>query len=255
MIQQNSEQSIKNALSRMTPIDLAGLDRVALMNRVDTKYVLNDAELPGVLDRISPDYGVLEVEGLRCSPYATLYFDTPNDDCYRDHHNGKGQRFKYRMRSYLASDTSFFEVKRRTNKGRTVKSRVVVPAIRSALDDRVREFADSTTGEPICLESAVWTQFSRITLAGWDVKERVTIDVDLSFEQEGRSVALPGVAIVEVKQERNSRESPIRQALRAIRVSPMRISKYCIGRAMLDPTLKSNRFKRKLLALRNITCM
>ena len=84
MTESNSLQNIKNALRQLSPISLADLDRVALMNRVDTKYVISDAMLPDVLAAISSDYGVLEIDGVRCAPYATLYFDSPDADCYRD---------------------------------------------------------------------------------------------------------------------------------------------------------------------------
>ncbi|MCA9234119.1 MAG: polyphosphate polymerase domain-containing protein [Planctomycetales bacterium] len=252
MTESNSLQNIKNALRQLSPITLAELDRVALMNRVDTKYVISESLLPDVLTAISSDYRVLEIDGVRCAPYATLYFDSPDADCYRDHHNGKERRCKFRMRSYLSSHISFFEVKQRTNKGRTIKSRVPIDEIKSALDDELLEFADTTTGEPMPLESAIWTQFSRITLASEAATERVTIDVNLEFEKGDRSIELPGVAIVEVKQERDSRQSPIRRALREMHVAPLRMSKYCIGSALIDPTLKQNRFKAKLLALRNL---
>ncbi len=49
--------------------------------------------------------------------YTTLYFDTPARDCYRDHHNGRMHRRKYRMRDYSSNGTTFFEVKTKTNKG------------------------------------------------------------------------------------------------------------------------------------------
>lgn len=242
---------IDRAVLTLRPINLAEMDSVSLMNRVDTKYAMRDALLAELLTSLSDSYRVLEVVGVRKSPYSSLYFDTPTRACYYEHHNGHACRRKFRMRSYMASNLTFFEIKQRTNKGRTVKKRVTIPGISTLLAPVATALVEKVAGSAVTLSPQIYTEFSRITLVGIDFTERVTIDVDLDFHRDQQHAALPGIAIVEVKQARASRNSVIRQRLRVLQVRPMRVSKYCIGSALLDPMLKRNRFKSKLMALQS----
>ena len=71
-----------------------------------------------------PYYKVLTISGLRQGRYETRYFDTADYEMYTKHHNGKLNRYKVRFRTYVDSEMNFFEVKFKTNTGRTRKSRV-----------------------------------------------------------------------------------------------------------------------------------
>lgn len=241
---------IERQLAAYAAIGLAEMDGVRLMDRVDTKYVFGADELEAVLPGVADDYRVLEIDGQRQSPYSTLYYDTPELDCYHQHHNGKANRRKYRMRTYVASGDTYFEIKTKTNKGRTVKQRVPVPSDGEAAAAEPGDLTQSLLGTPVCLTPRIRTTFRRITLVGRDAAERVTIDSDLAFTVGGRRKSLPGVVIAEVKQERSSRDSAIRLRLRSLGIRPLRMSKYCLGSALLDPSLKQNSFKAKLLALK-----
>lgn len=240
---------IDQQLAQLASISLEEMDTVRLMDRVDTKYLTDAQRLPVLLSELSDNYRVLEVGGVRRAPYTTLYFDTAGRDCYLAHHNGRGNRFKFRQRHYATSGITFFEVKQKTNRGRTVKKRVPIEAITQQLCDEAESLVLALDQRAPKLLPQMWTHFSRITLVGLAGIERVTLDLDLQFEAGEQRRQIPGAMIVEVKQERASRHSPIRQWLRKSRVSPMRVSKYCVGSAMLDPTLKRNRFKHKLRAL------
>jgi len=101
------------------------MDRVALMDRIDSKYIFNIHELPGFLEKLRPYYAVLDINEQEIFSYESLYFDTPNFDLYRFHHRGKLNRFKFRIRKYVESNLLFFEVKFKNNKGRTYKSRII----------------------------------------------------------------------------------------------------------------------------------
>lgn len=245
----NPRDDIDRALALYRPIGLAELDDASLMDRVDTKFALPERLLVEFLEALAEDYRVLEVDGDRRSPYSTLYFDTPSRDCYMEHQNGRATRHKFRMRSYGSSRNAFFEVKQRTNKGRTIKRRVEIPAIRPSLGPESLALAESVAGKAVKLRPQIRTAYRRVTLVSLDATERVTIDTDIEFRDGPRRVDLPGVAIAEVKQTRLSRRSPVLLWLRAAGVRPQRLSKYCVGSAMLDPSLKHNRFKTDLLAL------
>jgi len=225
---------------------------VGLMNRVDTKYAFSELELQTLLRNLGSHYRVLTIENLRFSQYATLYFDSPGYDCYLQHHNGKLNRRKYRMREYLSTGLCFLEIKNKNNKKRTIKQRISIPAIEEKFSEESAEFMRSQVGSDLILLPKLWTHFSRITLVAANCMERVTVDYALEFRSGDRHHALPGLVIAEVKQERDRRDSVIREQLRNQRVNPLRMSKYCLGTLLLNPQLKSNRFKPTLRAIQKI---
>jgi hypothetical protein len=61
--------------------------------------------------------------------------------------------------------------------------------------------------------------------------------------------ALPGVAMIEVKQVRQSHHGPAMRALRALRAQPTSFSKYGAGMALTEHAARSNTFRPALRAL------
>lgn len=243
---------LERVIDSLESISLAEMDSVALMNRVDTKFVLDREVLTELIEQVSSEYRVLEVEGVRISPYATLYFDTPQLDCYIDHHNGKLNRRKFRMRKYVTSGISFLEVKVKNNRGRTDKRRVAMADIEEVMSPESEDFIRSVTGESPELKPQIWTHFTRVTLVNRHEAERVTIDWNLDFRSPDAATQLPNIVIAEIKQESDNRWTPVRQQLRNLTIRPMRISKYCLGSMLLRPDLKHNRFKKKWLAIQRM---
>ena len=243
--------STHEELQRFDPISLGEMDGVALMNRVDCKYVLGEKTLPRLLSRICQDYRILEIDGIREFPYESLYFDTPDRSSYLDHHNGKTNRRKYRIREYCHSGQCYLEVKTK-HKERTKKRRMLIDGVNERLAPEHEEFISQAAGTLPDLRSEIWTCFSRFTLVSRSRPERVTFDRQLSFRSGNKQAELPGLVIAEVKQESDHRTSPVREQLRDLRVRPLRVSKYCLGCMLLAPGVKYNRFKSKLLAIQKI---
>lgn len=184
--------------------------------------------------------------------YESLYYDTPNFDFYLRHHNKRRNRFKLRYRKYMVSDLTFFEIKVKNNKGRTVKRRVKVADIEEEITgDAKKHYSDERKlsrilNEPLeNLEPSIWVNFSRITLADNNFKERATIDVGLHYVMNGKTIRCDNLVIAELKQEMFSRESKFMGALHELRIYPLRISKYCYGMQKMYPYLKYNNFKPK----------
>ena len=107
------DEKLLPSIQLFTPVSLAGLDKVKLMNRVDSKYIFHRRHLDAVLAEISNDYTILEISEKRIFDYASLYFDTPNYALYLQHHNGKNNRVKLRYRQYMDTGDVFFEVKKK----------------------------------------------------------------------------------------------------------------------------------------------
>jgi hypothetical protein len=235
--------ALEAASRSLEPIRLEEIGEAALLSRIDRKHILPQALIPGLLAGQSPAYRILEIQGGRIAPYRTLYFDTPDLALYRAHHAGRPRRYKIRVRRYGATDASYLEVKFRNLWGRTQKERVLL----QPGDDPL---AILRTTNLLCvmqavdagaLRQALRTDFCRITLVRRDGKERVTLDVGMEFTQGTRTRCFPGVAIAEIKQSRRG-PSPILAQLRAADRRQGSLSKYCIGIACLDETVKSNLF-------------
>ena len=98
-------------MRRFDAISLSEMSAVALQDRVDTKFVMREAQLYNALAMLTRQYRVLDIRGVRLNHYRTLYFDTADFALFQQHHIGRRERFKVRTRSYVDSHLSFLEVK------------------------------------------------------------------------------------------------------------------------------------------------
>ena len=243
----------EDVIQRFAPVGLAQMEDMALLRRIDTKYVLSEVQLYQVLSHLATAYRVLEVEGRRQQHYQTLYFDTADFALYRQHHDGWRSRYKVRSRVYADSGLAFLEVKHKTNQNITVKHRVQTPEIVTEIDDWAEDFLYTCFPFPSTgLMPKLQNAFRRITLVSAHSIERVTIDLGLSFQAGGMQLPLPGIAIAEVKQAAYSLRSEFVGQMRALGVRPMSFSKYCTGVSQLYDQVKANRFKPQQRYLSNL---
>jgi len=246
-------------LEQMEPIGLADMKAVRLMNRVDQKYMAPASLLEELLGRVADGYYVQHIEGEALAPYRTLYFDTAGLDMYTMHHNQKLNRQKLRVRTYRSTDTTFFEIKNKDNKKKTRKVRIPIEVAmfdRALEVEEVREFVDSKTPWPAtALHECLENRFERITLVDKGMSERITIDSGIRFHNRatGLEADIAKLLVIEVKHEVGAPTSAIERALHDLHILPRRMSKYCIGTALTDPSAKKNRFKEKLLYIRKVT--
>src|SRR3972149_10086222 len=240
-------------LSRFEPIELAQMDKVAMLDRIETKYVLDVRQLFLALASLSGQYWVLGINGIQQSSYQNLYFDTAGFMLYLRHHAGARNRHKVRSRRYADTGRSFLEVKFKTNKNRTVKQRLETGELISRFDAQTSPFIYSPLGpETQSLEPKIWIDFSRITLVSKHQPERLTLDMNLRFCNDEDAVPLEDVVIAEVKQARENSNSAFIRHMKAMRIRPLEFSKYCIGVSMLYRNIKHNSFKPTLRVVRNL---
>ncbi len=245
-------KAINNILSSFEPISLNQMDEVKLMNRTDTKFVFEYSLLEKVMEEIKSHYYVLDIDGVRLNAYRSLYFDTEDFKFYFEHHNGKKNRNKVRYREYIDSGLCFLEVKKKNNKGKTIKERIKVAKIPASLTEEGNRFVHQIMGRDDALVAKHWNKFSRITLVNKHIKERLTIDVGITFEAEERHSQLDNMVIAEVKQEKVNYASNFMRVIKKHGVRPFRISKYCMATASLFPILKNNNFKPKFLKINKL---
>lgn len=241
---------LQQILSSMSSISLEEMNTVKLMNRTDTKYLLNKSSLYQIARRWSEGFFVQEVEGNRIANYKTLYFDTDDSLMYTVHHNRKLNRQKVRQRVYLDNHLFFCEVKTKNNHGRTKKKRIAITEKEWGSLEHSEELAFLKerlwiTDKPLhpCLQN----QFQRITLVNKAKTERITVDSQITFHnmRNGCLSDISDLVIVEVKQDGN-KPSAFKQLLYDAGVHEKRISKYCLGMLLTDDTIKYNRFKDKI---------
>ena len=244
-------ENIKPIINKFLSISLKEMNSVSLMKRTDTKFVINKSQLVFILESIEEDYRVLQIKDDRIMSYSSLYFDTQENKFYNDHHNGKNNRTKIRQRKYIESDLCFLEIKQKNGKGETNKSRIQVNDFEIDLTNPSKDFISNTTNADYNLSPSLWNGFNRITLVNLECKERVTIDLNLSYNIDDKEKGFENLVIIEVKQERFNRRSKIVKSLKSIQKNPYSISKYCIGMISLYNDLKYNRFKKKLIKINN----
>ena len=246
-------KNINQIIQNMRPISLEEMDAVRLMSRTDTKYVFHAGLLPGLLEDASNEYRILTIENVRHFRYNSLYFDNDRLDFYLQHHNGDRPRFKVRFREYEDTGAAFLEVKHKTNRDRTRKSRQRVNAIEKVLSDGSWEYIENRIPfDPGSLKPALWTRFKRITLTGSRGNQRITIDTDLQFSNEAEEISLPNLVICEVKRSRAAGRSDFMKLLKHHGIFPSNLSKYCLGTVMVKKHIKYNRFKSNILKINKL---
>ena len=244
---------IKEKISQFSKTSLKEMEGVKLMDRVDVKYLIPLYLLPNVLEEAKVHYQMLEINQEQLLPYETLYYDTDSLSLYHTHQAGKMSRYKIRSRNYVGSNLSFFEVKYKNNKGRTIKTRIKQDSdIEKQLNEQNASFLSQETSlNATELKGNIWVNYHRMTLVSRTSAERLTIDLNLQFLDDTKTVGYPQIAIAEVKQEKIG-ASPIINIFRKNQLSEGSISKYCLGIISIDGSVKHNRFKPKLIHLNKI---
>jgi hypothetical protein len=237
-------------LERLETISLDEMASIRLMDRIDSKFVASVSLLPLLLEDMLPYFKVQTINNKRIASYATQYLDTSDLKMFVMHQNGKLNRQKIRIRSYVESNLSFLEIKNKNNKGRTSKKRVPVSFTHLTsiddLNDEVLFLDENSLFNSHTLEPSLANNFDRITFVNNKETERVTIDLNLLFlnPKTGNEKSLDKLMILELKQD-GWQHSDFRDILHHLRIRPVSFSKYCMGIVLTNPEVKYNRFKSK----------
>ncbi len=240
-------KEIKDIVSTFSAVSLNEINEVKLMSRIDRKYWFHISKLFPLLESALDYYDILEIDGQRIMDYQTTYFDTEDSSMYLKHHNQKLNRVKIRQRNYVSTNCSFLEVKFKTNKKRTLKTRIATDFGPTEFIQTELDFIEEKTpfkGEN--LHPSLNNKFKRITLIHKQKLDRCTIDISPEFWDENDKSKIENLVIFELKRGRSLKLSPIVLILRNLKIRQKGLSKYCTGRAILDQKLKQNAFKGRL---------
>lgn len=242
------------------PITLKQLNaKAAMLERLDNKYVVREAALKNAVASLATHFDILEIGDKRDFTYETCYFDDPKHSSYFDHHQGRRQRCKVRVRKYTDAQLCFVEIKLKDKRGITVKKRLDYAVEKyGSLDASAWAHIHSAYSELYGREfsHALWPaieiRYQRVTLVAKDGGERMTIDSNLVFSGADRSHAVDENAfIIETKSARGNGIAD--KILRSLHQHPTgHCSKYCVGAAILKVVRKHNNF---LPALRKLNAV
>jgi len=215
-----------------------------LLRRVDTKLLLDPDRIAAVIAALRPSHAVLRLpSGGAIATYRSLYFDTPDLACFHDHRRGRRIRHKVRIRHYPDRAVSFLELKTRRSEHLTFKRRIEIPYGHGRLDPAGRDLLPEHLGPSADdLRPQLWIDYRRITLIGMAICERVTIDLDVTVTTlAGTRTELCTAAVLEIKQDRYTTDTP---AMRAVATAGARAgcpSKYIAAIAATRPGVRCNR--------------
>lgn len=250
----------RNFTSRFDPISLNQLNaRAAMLERLDNKYIVSRGVLEEATEPLAAEFDVLDIGGVRSFAYDTCYFDDADLRSYYDHHQGRRQRCKVRVRTYRDAGLSFVEVKLKDKRNVTIKRRLPYEGdLFEALDDSALAHVDGSyrglygKAFEAELRPVIEMSYRRMTLVAKEGGERMTIDSDIVFRADGQVCEVsPELFVVETKSVRGNGLAD--KVLRVLHGHPVQAcSKYCVGMAALEKVSLINRF---LPAMRRLGIM
>lgn len=228
-----------NRLNFFDTISLSYLqDKALLLNRKELKFIVPIALLDSVLNDCNEEYYLLKINDEAQFRYNTNYYDTIDLKLYFDHHKGKGNRYKIRERVYCQSDLKYVEIKTKTNKNQTVKFRKEIKDWLQA-KDFIQDYTKILESD---LHQSLYSEYTRITLLHKEKKEKVTLDFNLGFYDQQKSIQYDAIVIAEVKAEKIT-TIHFNEIMKKYKIRSGSLSKYCLGLVSLNPKLKKNNFK------------
>jgi VTC domain len=237
----SGDDSFQQVLARFDDASPDLIAARALQRRVDRKYMFPKRLLATALESLPADYRVARAADALVARYETVYFDTPDRQLFDDHRRGRRPRYKVRLRHYCDRQLSFIEVKQKG--GCTSKMRLELPftgglgesdapaAIwKNPLSADAARFVDQQCPIPAeRLRPVIWVTFSRLTLVGDRINERVTFDWNVAYGDGDTFERLPEIVVAEVKQAGPADDGAAIQTLSRLDVREQTLSKYCLA--------------------------
>jgi hypothetical protein len=238
-------------LSGRAPVGLAEVvDHAAQLTRVDRKYLVDRDVADAFLRALPGSFRVLDIDGRRCTSYASIYFDTPQLDACRDHVQRRRRRWKVRSRLYVEDGLCRMEVKTKDRRGVTTKAVTVSdPGRHGRLDGLeagfvARVLADSGIDVDVgSLQPSAEVGYQRVTLADTDQALRVTLDRGVECRL-GRGRVWVDEDWVLVETKGGLRPSEADRALSALGARPRPFSKYVSAASLLSSHIADNDVRR-----------
>lgn len=242
---------MKHLLETYDAISLAWLQaKSELMEREESKYLLHINQLEHILQNLQDQYDILDINDIREFTYENVYFDTDDFFFYHQHLDQHRSRTKIRTRKYVDSHLDFIEYKQKINKV-IKKERITIN------EDEFGHISSETISflencfskyykkdKQFSLLPTLRNQYKRITLCHKTLKERVTIDMGITYSEpytSENSMTLSHLAIIECK---HAEKKPFFKNIMKQHAIPevSLCSKYCLGAYYLGKMKKYTSF-------------
>jgi hypothetical protein len=244
---------VSTILPAFQTIDLRRLAAVDFEGRVDTKFVFPHYKLADFLKIIENDAVLLEVNGERLFHYRNIYLDTEEYSFFAMHRAGRKNRLKIRARAYHSDGPFVFEIKRKNNKGLTIKKRISLPSFDDVYSTETEEFLQSELGKGFDdFPRHTVVNYSRMTFANKAMTEKFTIDIQLHTRVNEAVLPFMGIVIAELKQPRFKYDSIFMRALKHLRIYPGSFSKYCAAVMRVNADIKRKKFNKLIKKIKKI---
>lgn len=250
--------NLQSTLSQLNPILLSQMEGAELMSRLDQKFLIRTSWISELLLECREDYNILEVEGERMTTYQNQFIETPALDALQEHIRGRKIRSKARIRKYESNKKRFLEIKRKTVHGKTLKHRlerdIEIPW-NAPLDGAELGFLSEHFPYTNARLTELRCEYDRLTLVSTEREERITIDTRIQFQLGDATDGLGNLAIMEVKQLKIDRFSPMLLALKKFRFSTpplgreIRLSKFVVGTLLLNPNLPPRTYRATMMQI------
>jgi hypothetical protein len=241
-----------DAFERFERTDLGALNlRAELLTRRDNKYLLNATQLSQVLPELERQCDMLEIDGRHCFQYESIYLDTEDQHCFRDHNQNRRHRLKMRFRHYADTQQTYFEVKvkDRNNQTRKYRQRVepglftgasLTSELRSFLGAKLQKHPHRIADGAYA--ATIQVDYQRTTLVARHEAVRITLDNRLRFARASELFHTgEDLWVMEVKSEKG--RSSIDRLLVQQRIRPVpQCSKYCVGLSLMSGSARISRF-------------
>ncbi len=188
-------------IASFQPLGLEELNaKAALLERTDSKYVLNQAQLERLLQFAQPNFEVLCINGLTEFAYRSVYFDSATLATFKHHNQGRRNRIKVRRRIYMDGGGEYFEVKLKGVRNKTHKYRIRLTPQQAEnpqlsqqewvfLQQKHRKHYQRAWPEE--LSHSITVDYKRTTLVAKEGGERLTIDALLELFDSQQHHAMP----------------------------------------------------------------
>ncbi len=240
MSERAADEGLRAVVERFAEGGPELLEARSLLRRTDHKLLTRAERLPALLGLFVDDHAIVLAGGERIARYATTYLDTDELRCFSDHRRGRPHRAKVRWRDHLDRGVTTLEVKQKTGRGETKKSRLEHPFLDHHLDEVARRFLGALVPfDTAAVRPVIENDFRRITFVAREADERVTVDLDVRFVADGHVVDLGDWAVIEIKTGGNPRLAPALARMRAQGLTETGFSKYAIGMIATHPSLRA----------------
>jgi hypothetical protein len=249
----NMNLIISDRINKFQPFSLDKLERMNLVRRYDTKFIMNIQNIDKLLNELIDDYKILEINHNRIFKYENFYFDTPDLYFYRMHHNNIRKRYKIRMRRYQDMNKAYFEIKIKNNTGQTSKIRNLTSyESMPVIEDYEDLITDTMNMYPKNLKQLLNISYDRISLINDETNEKITIDTQLQFKNSINKYSEDDLVILELKQKKRVK-SKFEKIVKKSGGKRLSISKYVYGTLKTHNDVKYNNFKNKIIQLNKVS--